>query len=31
VVYRRQGYQYGLIRLVETTAADRAEQHIGGA
>jgi ribosomal subunit interface protein len=31
VVYRRHGYQYGLIRLVEATAADKAEQRIRGA
>lgn len=31
VVYRRRGYQYGLIRLVEATAADKAEQRIRGA
>jgi ribosomal subunit interface protein len=27
VVYRRHGYQYGLIRLVETAGADAARQH----
>ena len=29
VVYRRHGYQYGLIRLVETAGADGARQHSG--
>jgi ribosomal subunit interface protein len=29
VVYRRHGYQYGLIRLVEATTADGARQHSG--
>ena len=27
VVYRRHGYQYGLIRLIETASADAARQH----
>ena len=27
VVYRRHGYQYGLIRLIETAGADAARQH----
>jgi len=29
VVYRRHGYQYGLIRLIETAGADGAQQHSG--
>jgi len=29
VVYRRHGYQYGLIRLVETAGADVAREHSG--
>ena len=29
VVYRRHGYQYGLIRLIEAQAADGARQHSG--
>jgi len=29
VVYRRHGYQYGLIRLVETAGADAAREHSG--
>jgi ribosomal subunit interface protein len=31
VVYRRHGYQYGLIRLVEAAGADGARQHNGRA
>ena len=31
VVYRRHGYQYGLIRLIESAAADGARQHSGRA
>jgi ribosomal subunit interface protein len=31
VVYRRHGYQYGLIRLVEAAGADGARQHSGRA
>jgi hypothetical protein len=29
VVYRRHGYQYGLIRLIETAGADGTQQHSG--
>jgi len=29
VVYRRHGYQYGLIRLIEAAGADGARQHSG--
>jgi ribosomal subunit interface protein len=29
VVYRRHGYQYGLIRLIETAGADGERQHSG--
>jgi ribosomal subunit interface protein len=29
VVYRRHGYQYGLIRLIETAGADAAREHSG--
>jgi ribosomal subunit interface protein len=31
VVYRRHGYQYGLIRLIEAPVADGARQHSGRA
>jgi ribosomal subunit interface protein len=31
VVYRRHGYQYGLIRLIEVAGADGARQHSGRA
>jgi ribosomal subunit interface protein len=31
VVYRRHGYQYGLIRLIEAAGADGARQHSGRA
>jgi ribosomal subunit interface protein len=31
VVYRRHGYQYGLIRLIEVASADGARQHSGRA
>jgi hypothetical protein len=31
VVYRRHGYQYGLIRLIESAGADGARQHSGRA
>ena len=31
VVYRRHGYQYGLIRLIESASADGARQHSGRA
>jgi ribosomal subunit interface protein len=31
VVYRRHGYQYGLIRLIELAGADGARQHSGRA